>query len=66
MTDAEAPPAVQDGPIIELINDIHYCSPECPFLKEISMASGICLKDGEPLDFYDWYLSRCQEITAND
>jgi hypothetical protein len=44
-------------------NDIDFCDPDCPFLtydKTEQTVFGNCTKYGE-LNFYDWYLAKCQE-----
>ena len=58
----------RNGELIEfvevkpIIMDEHYCDPKCPYLKPHAdpiSANGLCKKDNEAIDYYDWFLQHC-------
>ena len=46
--------------------DGEHCEPDCPFLKEnpsVEVLQATCAKSGAELDWYDYWLADCINMT---
>lgn len=52
---------------ITMGDDDMYCAPECRYLARhpTALCQGTCQRDGQPLDYHDWYLAHCKGQTEN-